>query len=130
MAKSKKENGAPTGFRKVETSMLGFWKPDGAGEMIQGIVGAPIEVIGADKRPNKFFPITLTTVECGSIVNQDDKEVEPRLGGMVGVSGAMVLNFLLARAGKEVVLVYQGKGKAKPGQSAPKLYECFEKDED
>lgn len=129
MASKKRATGAPAGFRKVETSLLGFWKPTAAGELIQGMVGTAIETRGADGKPNRFYPIHLTTLEASSIISQDDKEVRPTLGGMVGVSGAMLRSFLAAREGTEVVLVYKGKGKAKPGQSAPKLYETYERGE-
>jgi len=120
----------PAGFRKVETSISGFWKPEGAGEFLQGIVGAPVEVKGRDDdKPNTFYPLQLTSADGGPIVSGTDKAVkavEMRIGMIVGVGGKMLGMFLREREGKEVFLVYRGLGKAKPGQSAPKMFDTFE----
>ena len=49
------------------------------------------------------------------------------MGQIVGVGGKMLLAFLRGREGTEVYLVYAGLGKKKPGQSAPKMFETYEK---
>ncbi len=122
---AKKASAVPAKFRKVETSLAGFWKPDGPGECLQGIVGPAIEVQTANGL-NTFFTLRLTSTEGGPIESADDKTVKPELGMIVGVGGKMLAMFLREREGREVFLVYKGKGKAKPGQSAPKLFETYE----
>lgn len=122
---SKKMAAPPSRFRKVETSLAGFWKPEGAGECLQGIVGPAIEVTTANGL-NKFFTLRLTATEGGPIESADDKAVKPELGMIVGVGGKMLAMFLSEREGKEVLLTYRGRGKAKPGQSAPKLFDTYE----
>ena len=121
----------PAGFKKVETSISGFWKPEGAGEYLQGIVGAPVEVKGRDgDKPNTFFPLQLTSADGGPIVSGDDKTIEMRIGMIVGVGGKMLAMFLREREGKEVFLIYRGLGKAKSGQNAPKMFDTFEAEQE
>ena len=123
---------APEGFVKVETSISGFWKPEGAGESLQGIVGAPVEVKARvdGEKPNTFYTLHLTSEEGGPIVSGEDKAIDMRKGMIVGVGGKMLATFLAAREGKEVFLIYRGLGKAKKGQSAPKMYDTFERETD
>jgi len=128
MAKQKR-NDAPEGFRKVQTSISGFWKPEGAGEFLQGVVGSMITVKSKKEGDdNRFFPLTLTSTDGGPVVNTEGKSIPMEAGQIVGVSGKMLFAFLGAREGQEVFLVYRGKGKAKPGQSAPKLFETYERE--
>lgn len=135
-AKKKTRNGngssfaAPAGFRKVETHLAGFWKPDAAGQWVQGIVGEAVEVAGKDGKVNVFYSLTLTTNDANPIKGKDDKRVDVGEGQMIGVGGKMLLSFLRGREGKEVVLAYTGLGPKKPGQNQAKLFDTFEKDLD
>jgi len=131
---TKRANGsngaAPAGFRKIETHLVGFWKPTLAGQSVQGIVGDSVDVQGGDGKVNTFYSLTLTTNDGGPIVAKDGKKVEVGEGQMIGVGGKMLLVFLRGREGKEVYLTYQGLGPKKPGQNAPKMFDTFEKDGD
>lgn len=126
-----RDNGAPEGFRKVETHLAGFWKPEIVGQSIQGIVGEAVEVQGKDNKINVFYSLTLTTDQGGPIIGKDDKKkIEMHAGQMVGVGGKMLLVFLRGREGKEVYLKYTGLGAKKTGQNPPKLFDTYTKDED
>jgi len=129
---SKRSNGAasPAGFKKVETHLAGFWKPEISGQSVQGIVGEAVEVQGKDGKINVFYSLTLTTNECGPIRGKDDKKVDVGEGQMIGVGGKMLLIFLRGREGKEVYITYTGLGPKKPGQNAPKMFDTFERDSD
>jgi hypothetical protein len=122
------DNGAPAGFRKVDGTLLGFWKPDLAGEILQGVVGARIETPGSDGKPNVFFAVTLTD-SAMNIITSDDETINAPAGSTVGVGGKMLISFLEARTGQEVALVYRGLGKAKPRQSQPRLFDTYERAE-
>lgn len=127
-----KSNGhaAPAGFRKIETHLAGFWKPEIPGQAVQGIVGEAVEVQGADGKLNTFYSLTLTTNDAGPIKGKDGKKVDVGEGQMIGVGGKMLLIFLRGREGKEVYLSYTGLGPARTGQSAPKMFDTFEKESD
>ena len=100
---ARRSNGAsPTGFKKVETHLAGFWKPEIPGQAVQGIVGEAVEVQGKDGKLNTFYSLTLTTNDGGPIKGKDDKRVEVGEGQMIGVGGKMLLIFLRGREGKEV----------------------------
>src|SRR5262245_5602056 len=129
-AATKFKNGVPQGFTKVETTMAGFWKPEIVGQSVQGTVGEAIEVAGPDGRTNTFYSFTLTSSEGGPIVGKDNKKVPTVAGQMVGLGGKMLLIFLRGREGKEVYITYAGLGPAKSGQSAPKLFETYSRDEE
>lgn len=130
MAEKQTANRAPSGFRKVETSISGFWKPTRVGQSIQGIVGHAVEVAGKEGQPNTFYTLKLTDENIGGqIATQDDKPVKPHKGMVIGIGGKALLTFLREREGKEVFLSYKGLGVAKKGQSAPKLYDCYERGE-
>lgn len=117
---------APAGFRKIETHLAGFWKPEIPGQSIRGIVGEAVEVQGKDGKLNTFYSLTLTTNDGGPIKGKDDKRVEVGEGQMVGLGGKMLLVFLRGREGKEVFITYTGLGPKKPGQSAPKMFDTYE----
>lgn len=126
---TRRSNGAqPVGFRKVETHLAGFWKPEIPGQSVQGIVGEAVEVQGKDGKINVFYSLTLTTNDGGPIKGKDDKRVEVGEGQMIGVGGKMLLIFLRGREGKEVYISYTGLGPKKPGQNAPKMFDTFERD--
>lgn len=129
---TRRVNGAtsPTGFRKVETHLAGFWKPEIAGQSVQGIVGDAVEVQGKDGKINTFYSLTLTSDDCGPIRGKDDKKVDAGAGQMIGVGGKMLLIFLRGREGKEVYISYTGLGPKKPGQNAPKMFDTFERESD
>lgn len=132
-AKSKRSNGlggAPEGYSKVETHLVGFWRPTIEGQSVNGTVGEPIDVRGADGKINQFYSLTLISDQGGPIKDKDDKTIPTVPGQMIGIGGKMLLVFLRGREGKDVYLQYIGLGKAKPGQSAPKLFATFQKDED
>lgn len=129
-AKSNGHTPAPAGFRKIETHLAGFWKPEIAGQAVQGIVGEAVEVQGADGKLNTFYSLTLTTNDAGPIKGKDGKKVDVGEGQMIGVGGKMLLIFLRGREGKEVYLSYTGLGPARTGQSAPKMFDTFEKEAD
>ena len=122
-------NGAPSGYRKVETHLAGFWKPEISGQSIEGVVGEAVEVKGKDDKINTFYTLKITG-HAAPIKTADDKKVEPTEGMMVGIGGKMLLIFLRGREGKEVYITYKGLGPKKPGQNAPKLFETFERDID
>jgi hypothetical protein len=120
----------PVGFRKVETHLAGFWKPEIVGQSIQGIVGEAVEVQGKDSRINVFYSLTLTSDQGGPIKGKDDKRIDTVPGQMIGVGGKMLLIFLRGREGKEVYITYTGLGPQKSGQHAPKLFDTFERGEE
>lgn len=131
-AKKAKRNGhstAPAGFTKVETHLAGFWKPEIAGQSVQGIVGEAVDVKGKDDKINTFYTLRLTE-HGGPIKTADDKKVEPEAGMMIGVGGKMLLIFLRGREGREVYITYTGLGPKKPGQNAPKMFDTFEREGD
>jgi hypothetical protein len=120
----------PAGFRKIETHLVGFWKPAIEGQSVQGTVGEAVEVAGQDGKINIFYSLTLTSAEGGPIKTKDDKTVAIEIGQMVGVGGKMLLIFLRGREGKEVYITYTGLGPAKKGQNPPKMFDTFEREED
>lgn len=117
---------APRGFKKVETHLAGFWKPEIPGQSIQGIVGEAVEVRGKDDKINTFYTLKLSDDHGGPIMTMDNKKVQIESGMMVGIGGKMLLIFLRGREGKEVYITYAGLGPKKPGQNAPKMFETFE----
>lgn len=127
------KNNAPKGFKQVDNSLSGFWKPSKAGQHLQGVVRHMIEsknALNSNGKPNQFYAIRLTSPDSGPIIDNHEKDVTPEEGMLIGVGGAVLLNFLAERVGKEVYLVYKGLGKAKKGQSAPKMYETYEREFD
>jgi hypothetical protein len=128
--KSRNTNGTPIipGFRKVETHLVGFWKPEIAGQSLQGVVGEAIDVQGTDGKMNTFYSLTLVNDDGGPIVSKDGKKIAVHPGQMVGIGGKMLLAFLRGREGKEVYLTYTGLGPKKAGQNAPKMFDTFERD--
>ena len=120
---------APAGFRKVESNFTGFWKPEGEGESIRGVVGKAIEVPTSDGRTSTFYPMAVTEGDVSSVFNIDGDQVKAGRGALVGFGGKMLLNFLGAHMGQEVYLIYRGLGNAKRGQSAPKMYDMYERGE-
>ena len=129
---TRRTNGAAVipGFRKVETHLVGFWKPEIAGQSVQGIVGDAVEVQGADGKINVFYSLTLTTNEGGPIKDKANKKIEVGEGQMIGVGGKMLLVFLRGREGKEVYISYTGLGPKKPGMNQAKMFDTFERDQD
>ena len=122
---------APDGFRKVETNLAGFWKPEVAGQYVQGYVGEAVERVGLDGKTNVFYSLTLTTSDAGPVVPKGSKKaIEVSEGQMIGVGGKMLLIFLRGREGKEVYISYTGLGPAKSGQNAPKMFDTYERDSD
>lgn len=121
---------APEGFRKVETHLAGFWKPEIVGQSVQGTIGEAVEVQGKDSKVNVFYSLTLTSDQGGPIVGKDGKKIPTIPGQMVGVGGKMLLIFLRGREGKEVYITYAGLGPEKAGQSPAKLFDTFERGED
>jgi hypothetical protein len=119
---------SPKGFKKVETTLGGFWKPELPGQSAQGVVGTPVEISGNDGA-NVFYTFKITDAEItGPIVDKNGKKVHPENGMVIGVGGKYLLMFLRDRIGKEVYLVYSGLGNKKPGQSPPKLFDTFERE--
>lgn len=129
-APSKKSSKVIPGFRKIETHLAGFWKPEIAGQSIQGVVGEAVEVSGHDGKTNVFYSLTLTTNNAAPIVGKDNKKIDVGEGQMVGIGGKMLLIFLRGREGKEVYIEYIGLGPKKPGQNAPKMFDTFERETD
>jgi len=120
---------APPGFRKVETTLAGFWKPEIEGQSVQGIVGEAIEQQGKDGKSNVFYLLTLTTDDAAPIKDKSEKTIAVSAGQMIGVGGKMLLIFLRGREGKEVFITYTGLGPKKAGQNAPKLFDTFERED-
>ncbi len=118
----------PSGFKKIETKLAGFWKPIKAGQSVQGVVGPMIETKGAeDDKPNRFYTIRITDPKKSGPIVSEEKTVEVEKGDLVGVGGAMLLNFLDGREGMEVFLVYEGLGAKKPGKHPAKMYGTYAK---
>ncbi len=116
---------APKGFRKVETSLAGFWKPEKAGQCLRGVVGHAIEARSPTGETNTFYSIKLTDILGGPVVSRAGKTIKHAVGQQVGVGGKTLLTFLRENVGREVYLEYKGLGDAKKGQNAPKLYDCY-----
>jgi hypothetical protein len=119
---------SPAGFRKVETHLAGFWKPEITGQSIQGIVGEAVEVKGKDDKTNTFYTLKLTDDHGGPIMTMDNKKVQIEEGMMIGVGGKMLLIFLRGREGKEVFITYTGLGPKKAGMNPPKMFDTFERE--
>lgn len=118
----------PIGFRKVETHLAGFWKPEIPGQSVQGLVGEAIEVQGHDGKVNTFYSLTLTNNEGGPVVGKDGKKISVGEGQMIGVGGKMLLIFLRGREGKEVLLSYTGLGPKQVGKNQAKMFDTYERD--
>jgi hypothetical protein len=129
MAAKKASNGAPAGYRKVETRIQGFYKPKKAGDSIEGVVGHRAESAGSDGKPNVYYTFRLADDQCQSIRDGEDKSIKADGGMLVGVGGKTLLTFLEEHEGHAVYIVYKGLGVAKKGQNAPKLYDTYEKGE-
>jgi hypothetical protein len=128
MAARKSAMNAPTGYRKVETRINGFWKPKKAGDFLEGVVGHRVEAPGVDGKPNSYYTFRLADDQCQSLETQEGKRLQADGGMLVGVGGKTLLTFLEEHEGKAVYLIYKGLGVAKKGQNAPKLYDTFERD--
>jgi len=129
MAATKKLNGAPTGYRKVETRISGFFKPDRAGQFIEGVVGHRAESPGSDGKPNVYYTFRLADDQCTAIKDGEGKTMKTDGGMLVGIGGKTLLTFLEEHEGQAVYIVYKGLGIAKKGQNAPKTYDTYEKGE-
>lgn len=128
---SKKSNGAvPEGFKEVDNSLAGFWKPEEKGQSLQGAVSHMIETKGAEGKPNKFYAVRITDPSKTHGVVSEDKAIEVEQGDLVGVGGAILLSFLTGREGQEVFLVYKGMGAKKAGKNAPRLFTTYARDFD
>jgi hypothetical protein len=128
------EPDAPEGYTEVKTNIQGFWKPETPGDWVEGIVGERIEGRGADGKPNVYYSLRLASDDVlGPIVRVDEggqaTKLESEAGMLVGVSGATLRAFMAGMIGKPVYLIYKGMGKAKPGQSAPRLYATYARDD-
>lgn len=121
--------GAPEGFTKIETNLIGFWKPEIPGQFVRGYVGEAVEKIGVDGKPNVFYSLTLTADDAGPFETREKRPIEATSGQMVGLGGKMLLIFLRGREGKEVYVSYTGLGPAKRGQNPPKMFDTYEADE-
>lgn len=124
----------PKGYRKVELRLSGFWKPEKPGDWIEGIVGERIEGKGHDGKENVYYSFIVASDDVkGPFERKDEKgmtqKVPAEAGLRVGISGRTLLAFLHDRVGQPVYIRYRGLGRAKPGQSAPKLYDTFEREE-
>jgi hypothetical protein len=128
MMATKRKNGfpVPEHFKQVDNALAGFWKPTIEGQGIQGVVGHRVESKGPDGKPNEFYTLRITVAESGPIVAVGDKPIETEVGLLVGVGSRTVQAFLTSHEGQEVVLVYRGLGRPKPGRNAPKLFETYE----
>src|SRR5574342_885853 len=107
------KNKIPPGFKKVEVSIAGFWKPEKVGQSIQGVINEAITTQGKDG-DNTFYTLTLTPdvdgeVHAGPITKTDkdgnDVPVKPASGMLIGLYGKMLLAFLRGREGREVHIV-------------------------
>ena len=123
MAAAKKA--APAGFKRVETSISGFWKPTKEGQSLQGRVSHEIDAVGVDGKPNKFFIVALTNIDGVEVASRTGKRVTPHEGMLIGVGGKTLLPFLAQHLGREVFIAYQGLGEPKKGQNPPKIYNTY-----
>ena len=126
-SKKASSNGAPPGYRKVETRIQGFFKPKKPGDFIEGVVGHRAESQGADGKPNVYFTFRLADDQCTCIADSEGKPMKTDGGMLVGVGGKTLATFLEEHEGQAVYIVYKGLGVAKRGQNAPKLYDTYEK---
>lgn len=129
-SKKSSSNGAPAGYRKVETRIQGFFKPKKPGDFIEGVVGHRAESQGADGKPNVYFTFRLADDQCTCIESSDGKKLKADGGMLVGVGGKTLATFLEEHEGQAVYIVYKGLGVPKRGQNAPKLYDTYEKGEE
>jgi hypothetical protein len=127
--KTRSTDKVPQGFREIDNSLTGFWKPTTAGETLQGVVGQRITTKGAEGKPNTFYAIRLVSPAPG-VQNDKGEDVETEAGDLIGVGGALLLAFLAANEGREVYLIYKGLGTKKPGKNAPKMYGTYVKEYD
>ena len=124
-----KKAAGPSGYRKVETRIQGFFKPKKLGDFIEGVVGHRAESPGADGKPNVYYTFRLADDQCTSIRDGEDKLIKVDGGMLVGIGGKTLLTFLEEHEGQAVYIVYKGLGIAKKGQNAPKTYDTYEKGE-
>ena len=128
------EVATPDGYVEVKTNIQGFWKPETPGDWVEGIVGERIEGKGADDKANVYYSLRLSGDDVrGPFFRKEENgamtKVEAEAGLLVGISGATLRAFLASQIGRPVYLVYKGMGKPKPGQSAPRLFATFARDE-
>lgn len=120
---------APSGFKKIENHLAGFWKPELQGQVMQGVVGEAIETRGIDDKPNTFYSLKITNAEIsGPVVTKEGKKIDLENGMMIGIGGKMLMTFLQGHQRREVYLIYDGMGPKKPGQSAPRMYLTYERE--
>jgi hypothetical protein len=129
----KSEAAAPNGFRKIESPHIsGFWVPEIVGQSIQGVIGDLITSPGKDGKPNVYCQLLLTTNDGGPVIGVDEnkrkRKVEVGEGMIVGVGGAVLLNLLRNREGKEVLIQFTGLGPKKPGKNQARLFDAFERE--
>ena len=129
-AKKRSEEKAPEGFREIDNSLAGFWKPTEVGQTLQGVVGRQMISKGAEGKPNVFYAIRITDPKSGPIVTGEDEEVTIEGGELVGVGGAILGTFLGGREGQEVFLVFKGMGEKKAGKNPARLYATYVKEYD
>jgi hypothetical protein len=127
-ARKSEANGAPPGYRKVETRIGGFWKPKKKGDFIEGVVGHRVSTQGIDGKENSYYTFRLADDQCTSLESSDGKHLAADGGALVGIGGKTLLTFLEEHEGRAVYIVYKGLGIAKKGQNAPKLYDTFERE--
>lgn len=134
--KISKANGkdyAPNGFKKIESPHIsGFWVPEIVGQSIQGVVGDLVTAAGKDGKPNVYCQLLLTSNEGGPVIGVDEnkrkRKIEVGEGMIVGVGGAVLLNLLRGRDGKEVMIQFTGLGPKKPGKNQARMYDAFERE--
>lgn len=124
---------APSGFRKIDSPHIsGFWVPEIAGQSVQGIVGELVSLEGKDGKPNVYYQLLLTSDEAGPVIGVDEnkrkRKVEVGGGMMIGVGGAVLVNLLRNREGKEVLIQYTGLGPKRPGKNQARLFVAYERE--
>jgi hypothetical protein len=127
--KSRTTDKVPAGFREIDNSLSGFWKPTDVGQTLQGVVGQRITTKGAEGKANTFYAIRLVSPTV-AVQNDKGEDVETEAGDLIGVGGALLLAFLAANEGREVYLIYKGLGTKKTGKNPPKMYGTFVKEYD
>jgi len=95
-------------FKEIET---GIWKPENENDEIVGVLLEKEEDVGANN--SKLYTLEV------------DKKP-------ISVWGSIVLDpkMVSVKVGEKVKIIYLGKGEAKPGKNAPKLFSVFVDRED
>ena len=109
-ARSGKAAGLPEGYTAIG-GFTPFWQPKKAGDTLEGVFGERREIAKKKVRKGEKKTQTIATI------TQDDGTAFS-----IGESAMLRPLFENASDGDRVYIEFQGMGKKKPGQNAPRLY--------